>query len=1032
MLTNRRGRNMSAFIKGNSDESKLHPISVIILLVLVVSIGFSIFNKFCGSLMDKKNISNYDKIEEKIRNLRQENGYDEKSIEEKKNIIIECLTELQSDGLITPDTITYQEDNEIIWYEWGDGYVAGIMLSEFSEGFSGNADKNNFVTKWSTTDSSFPDEWKSEINYSNQSYPFPESDVIDLKLSAKYMFGLCDANNTQSSYYTYLTFYKENKQEWDKNHLSTEIDDYCTVEDFRTGLKGYNLVIIEEHGNYDYNKTPMICTEEKVGDISQYGNDLKNRYIATVNDTSGRTCYWIYPAFFEHYYSDNKLDNTIVWIGSCHGYQNPDLANAFESCGAEAVIGFSESVYTAYDLCLHTAFVYSLMWGDRVSDALYFSKNLFKYSDVDFYTVCGGTVKWYDFQGQWKQHFSPAKAKSNINGESTRLINLVDKGEQGERSVQLTVFALNSETDDPITVGEIEMNVDNPELTCTNPKQTIKSIDGSVVFDLKVNTNSRVVNSKLTWHIDGYKDFTFDNYSFGTDISSMNLCNLMFEKDELEYTWKLEPSIKAEDIIVSDDSNDKYPLWNTEQTERPSDVYSIIQRDGQYALIDYDGQLYNDKFYTSFSMMDYGEIILSSSTPENIDSGNDIIVSYDQSGECKIDEVYVGGRGSAGWDSFYYDYSDKAVHVSGPGDPKNYGSFTRSVNIPIWGEAVNRAVLLNEKGETMYGCYYDGDFTVEPQYNRGKMSFYSDMIAFYDGNKWGYFNGKTGEQIIDFSCNGVAKTYHYMNSDLPPYMYTEGVLAVYNDSGCKYVDAVGNEIIPIGEFEEVRPIHKGLAWVKQNGKWGIIEFTDRYSEDPENQSLSETENAAESLVNKSVLEIVELMDGNFELGYANAVWYTPGQVYFYNNDVFPGLQFCLESLYPIDTSGANVIDEYHDKIVEMIKKEEVDLCLISATSAGKVNDILTVSEGMKYSDLTKIYGNFECNIGGAVGYVTYRIPNTNTILTFEPSDEMSKNYNNLKYYNSTTGKDIVNHAELLYYDPKLLFVNVFPTSKELA
>ena len=522
---------------------------------------------------------------------------------------------------------------------------------------------------------------------------------------------------------------------------------------------------------------------------------------------------------------------------------------------------------------------------------------------------------------------------------------------------------------------------------------------------------------------DGFGDINAVVYKYNKNSTDENTT---------AYTWQLEPSIEAENIIVSDDSNDKYPLWNTKQTERPSDVYSIIQRDGKYSLIDYEGQLYNDKFYTLFSMGDYGEIILSSSTPENIDSGNDIIVSYDQSGECKIDEVYVGGRGSAGWDSFYYDYSDKAVHVSGPGDPKNYGSFTRSVNIPIWGEAVNRAVLLNEKGETLYGCYYDGDFTVEPQYNRGKMSFYSDMIAFFDRNKWGYFNGKTGEQIIDFSCNGVAKTYHYMNSDLPPYMYTEGLLALYSDVGCKYVDAAGNEIIPIGEFEEVRPVHKGLAWVKQNGKWGVIQFTNQYSEDVEVESSSETDNTAESLVNKSVLEIVELMNGSFELGYAKAVWYTPGQVYFYNDDVFPGLQFCLESLYPMDTGGANVIDEYHDKIVEMIKKGEVDLCLISATSVGKVNDLLTVSEGMKYSDLTKIYGNFECNIGGASGYVTYRVPNTNTILTFEPSDEMRKNTDNLKYYNSKTGQNIVNHAELLYYDTELLFVNVFPTSKELA
>ena len=153
----------------------------------------------------------------------------------------------------------------MIWYEWGDGYVAGIMLSDFGDGLSGNADKDSFVTKWSSTDSSLPEEWNNEINFSNQTYPYPESDIIDLKLTAKYMFGLCDANNTQSSYYSFLTYYRDNKTEWDKNHLSTEIDDYCTVDDFKSGLSGYNLVIIEEHGNYDYAKTPMICTEENVG-----------------------------------------------------------------------------------------------------------------------------------------------------------------------------------------------------------------------------------------------------------------------------------------------------------------------------------------------------------------------------------------------------------------------------------------------------------------------------------------------------------------------------------------------------------------------------------------------------------------------------------------------------------------------------------------------------------------------------------------------------------------------------------------------
>ncbi len=304
----------------------------------------------------------------------------------------------------------------------------------------------------------------------------------------------------------------------------------------------------------------------------------------------------------------------------------------------------------------------------------------------------------------------------------------------------------------------------------------------------------------------------------GVKSNSANVFKNIFSKDnyvknEYTYLWHLNPTVEAEDIIVSDDSYDKYPLFKTEKTERPSDEYSIIQRNGQYALIDYDGQLYNDKFYEYYGMGDLGEIILGSSTPENIDSGNDIIVSYDKSGECKIDEVYVGGRGSAGWDSFYYDSSNKTVNVEGPGG--SYEAFSNEVVIPYWGKSVNKAVLISDKREKeqnfLYGCYYNGNFTITPSFKKGSMSFCNDMLAFYNGKKWGYFNGQTGEQVIDFICD-------------TSYAYTENLVVIYDNKRCAYFDTTGNEVIPFGTFEEVRPVHNGLAWVKSDGKWGIIQL----------------------------------------------------------------------------------------------------------------------------------------------------------------------------------------------------------------
>lgn len=594
---------MNAAEKKRKNRFKMRMIKVgVVLACLVVLVLLGLLIRWIvlsiqgnTNKLDKASISAYEKINKSIVQITEDSSYIEMSISDRKEIIIEELERLEREGAVNSDSIVYQQDNEMIWYKWGDGYVAGIMLSEFGEDLSGNADKNEFVTElasdfpgWKNLTS--PDQWKSEINFSNASYPFSESDLINLNLKAKYMFGICDANDTTSGYYKYLIAYRGNMQSWNKSHLSTEIDEYCTVDDFKSGLSGYNLVIIEEHGNYDYAKTPMICTEESVGNIAQYSDDLKNQYIATIKDTSGSTCYWIYPSFFEHYYSDGKLEDTIIWLGSCHGYQNPDLANALEACGAEAVVGFSDSVYTAYDACLHTAFVHSLMWGDSASEALYFAKDIFKYSDTDAYAA-----KWYDFKGKWKEFFSSAKARINVKGESARLINLVKKEEQGKRSIQLSVFAMEADNLDPITSGDIELIVDNPEITCTNPKQTIQTVDGSVIFDLTVNTKSRTIDSKLTWQIDGYKDFTYDNYSIGTDSSSMNLCDLIFEKEaqQTESPTETEPegTTMPEDIHEDEDEFFEYLEDDYEDYDYGvplEDMIAWTYHNGHlYALFDY-------------------------------------------------------------------------------------------------------------------------------------------------------------------------------------------------------------------------------------------------------------------------------------------------------------------------------------------------------------------------------------------------------------------------------------------------------------
>ena len=132
------------------------------------------------------------------------------------------------------------------------------------------------------------------------------------------------------------------------------------------------------------------------------------------------------------------------------------------------------------------------------------------------------------------------------------------------------------------------------------------------------------------------------------------------------------------------------------------------------------------------------------------------------------------------------------------------------------------------------------------------MNFSGGVTALKKDGKWGYFD-QNGTQIIDFICEpfaskvlyggwdkgkGTSANYPFLASDYIP---------VKIDGKCGYYDTSGNEVIPCGTFEDVRPVHNHLAWVKKDGKWGVIE-------------LKELENQTITAVEKSESELHDLVE----------------------------------------------------------------------------------------------------------------------------------------------------------------------------
>ena len=526
------------------------------------------------------------------------------------------------------------EDENIICFQYLDGLDCCIELEERPSGFSGIANKEKYVAEYKNYDKAtgkffeyYDDVNKvfrtldipSKINYidfSDSNYPYPEESINELDLTAKYMYGLCDLS-VNCGYCKYLTSYKTYQENWNNTHLKTDIDTYCTVEDFKTGLLDYDIVFIEEHGGVVgiFNKSTIIGTYEKYDKASKkkYESDIKN--LNKIKQENGTEYYWgIKPSFFEKYYGNNKLKNTIVWLGSCKGYMQDDLVNAFEKCGASAVIGYNNSVMTAYDNVLQNGFVYSLMHGDTVLDALEFSKNIWKSDDR---TYCYSFTEFKVDKSKGESEPCGTEAKVNSNGKNTRLINLPYYGYISGK--------VTDENNKPVKGAEIGIhNVQG------NSYGIIATTNENGEYSLECPQDSYKIGVKA----DGYEIFETEDF-VSVNYNEETIFDIILES--IETTEATTPPIATELQITAVDLIDKsipeiISLMNGEYQiiKTESDWYIYIQN--QYV---FPGM----EFYVQVS----GDDIISANNGEEIHS--DKLKAKLESGELILDGIQVNKSG---------------------------------------------------------------------------------------------------------------------------------------------------------------------------------------------------------------------------------------------------------------------------------------------------------------------------------------------------------------------------------------------------
>lgn len=439
---------------------------------------------------------------------------------------------------------------------------------------------------------------------------------------------------------------------------------------------------------------------------------------------------------------------------------------------------------------------------------------------------------------------------------------------------------------------------------------------------------------------------------------SSNLENLLndFKSEEMkDYEWQLKPTIEADNIIVPD--------YNDELFEK----YAIIEKGGKYGLISNEGVVEIECKYNGYSICSLENTYIMAKKIENdyISESDDYILV-----DSKLIESRHGGHDSYFLD-YVYDNSLKKTYSMSLGDVTEY---TGERAFPV------REGLHKNKNREYYdkcgkwGITSGNKIIKDFEYDNGRYT--NTLIALEKNMLWGYFD-ENGKEIIPF----IAKRSDYINSenfissiyknDNMAFMDVNGVIAVNtNDGGCFY-DVSGNQLTDPSEFEEVRPMINNFAWVKKDGKWGVIKLNAFETNDnidkslilnSVNKYLTDNVNGennfyifeSDILENDDYWETVIRWDGSQSLanvmsGYMCRVYKNDGtaKIYFFDNE-----DSVLESF--------NVFDYREDNVnsTENSKKE---------TGIVKIDDgYLNVRESPSIDGkiISKLYNGDEVIING--------------------------------------------------------------------
>lgn len=309
-----------------------------------------------------------------------------------------------------------------------------------------------------------------------------------------------------------------------------------------------------------------------------------------------------------------------------------------------------------------------------------------------------------------------------------------------------------------------------------------------------------------------------------------NLDNLLYDFKEEQateettqnYEWYLEPTIQADNIIVPDYESELFGN------------YAIIERNNKYGIISKEGKVEVECSNVGYDVCVLGNTTYYMDNKINNNGLNESTGYILENNKLIKTNNYHGHDGD--YIPYYYDKSISSTLLMDLGIIEIYNG---NEIFPVQ-EVSNKNA--NGYYETFgkYGLIKGKEVIKDFVYTNGVYT--NNLIALEKNGLWEYYD-RDGNEIIplkskssDYKTQGDC--FNSINkSNFVAFMDVNGIIAINTENGGCFYDIKGNKIINTNDFEEVRPMINGYAWVKVNGKWGLIKSIEKVTVEEQSEEL---------------------------------------------------------------------------------------------------------------------------------------------------------------------------------------------------